>query len=146
MRSTNPRLGTSPLRNTLTRTGHAAVEVHAIDTNRRVVLDTEINVFADTEAEVASLREVALAELVFLDLEATLEDLNGLLAADGDVDSDLFVATDAEGTDGVAGLSCFDQVVSISCSSLFLPLCGFSVPYSRLGFDQTAARAPLRHE
>jgi len=34
---------------------HAAVEVHAVDTDRRVVLDSQINVLADTEAEVASL-------------------------------------------------------------------------------------------
>lgn len=34
---------------------------------------------ADTEAEVASLGEVALAELVLLDLEATLENLLSLV-------------------------------------------------------------------
>lgn len=60
----------------------------------------------NTEAEVARLGEVALAQLVLLDLEAALEDLDGLLAADGDVDGDLLVTTDAEGTDGVAGLGC----------------------------------------
>ena len=62
----------------LTRAGHAAVEVHAVDTNGRVVLDAEIDVLADTEAEVASLGEVALAQLVLLDLEATLENLLSL--------------------------------------------------------------------
>jgi hypothetical protein len=63
----------------LTRSGHAAVEVHAVNTDRGVVLDTEIDVLADTEAEVAGLGEVALAELVLLDLEATLENLLSLL-------------------------------------------------------------------
>ena len=63
---------------TLTRAGHAAVEVHAVDTDGGVVLDTEIDVLADTEAEVAGLGEVALAELVLLDLEATLENLLSL--------------------------------------------------------------------
>lgn len=63
---------------TLTRAGHAAVEVHAVDTDGGVVLDTEIDVLADTEAEVASLGEVALAELVLLDLEATLKNLLSL--------------------------------------------------------------------
>jgi hypothetical protein len=63
-------------------------------------------VLADTEAEVAGLGEVALAELVFLDLETTLEDLLGLGATDGDVDGDLFVTADTEGTDSVAGLAC----------------------------------------
>jgi hypothetical protein len=63
-------------------------------------------VLADTEAKVAGLGEVALAELVFLDLEATLEDLLGLGTTDGDVDGDLFVTADTEGTDSVAGLAC----------------------------------------
>ena len=85
---------------------HAAVEVHAVDTNVGVVLDTKIDVLADTEAEVTGLGEVALPQLVFLDLEATLEDLLSLGATDGDVDGDLFVTADTEGTDGVAGLAC----------------------------------------
>jgi hypothetical protein len=34
---------------------HAAVEVHSVDTNGRVVFDTEIDVLGDAEAEVASL-------------------------------------------------------------------------------------------
>lgn len=61
---------------------------------------------ADTETEVASLREVTLAELVFLDLQSTLQDLLGLWSADGDVNGNLLVTTDTEGSDGVAGLAC----------------------------------------
>lgn len=91
---------------TLTGTGHAAVEVHTVDTDRGVVLDTEIDVLADAEAEVARLAEVALAELVLLDLEATLKNLLGLGATNGDVDSDLLVTSDTEGSDGVASLAC----------------------------------------
>lgn len=91
---------------TLTRAGHAAVEVHAVDTDTRVVLDTEVDVLGDTETEVASLAEVALAQLVLLDLQATLENLLGLGATNSDVDSDLFVTADTESTDGVAGLAC----------------------------------------
>ena len=90
----------------LTGTGHAAVEVHAVDTDRGVVLDAEIDVLADTEAEVAGLAEVALAQLVLLDLEATLENLLGLGTTDGDVDGDLLVTADTEGSDSVAGLAC----------------------------------------
>lgn len=100
------RLHAAAAGDALTRAGHAAVEVHAVDTDGGVVLDTEIDVLGDTEAEVASLGEVALAELVLLDLEATLENLLSLGATDGDVDGDLFVTTDTEGTDGVAGLAC----------------------------------------
>jgi len=61
-------------------------------------------VLADTETKVSRLREVALAELVLLDLEAALENLLSLGAADGDVDGDLLVPSDAESADGVAGL------------------------------------------
>merc|ERR1711977_685502 len=93
------------LGNTLTRSGHAAEEVHSVNTDRRVVLDTEIDVLADTETEVASLREVALAELVFLDLQSTLQDLLSLWSADSDVNGNLLVTTDTEGSDGVAGLA-----------------------------------------
>ena len=85
---------------------HDDVEVHAVDTDRRVVLDAQVDVLGDTETEVAGGGEVALAELVLLDLEATLDDLLGLGATDGDVDGDLLVTADTEGTDGVAGLAC----------------------------------------
>lgn len=84
---------------------HAAVEVHTVDTNTGVVLDTQVNVLADTETEVTGLGEVLLSQLVLLDLEATLEDLLSLGTTDGNVDGDLFVTTDTEGTDGVTGLA-----------------------------------------
>jgi len=101
----NMGLAAATLGNTLTRSGHAAEEVHSVNTDRRVVLDTEIDVLADTETEVASLREVALAELVFLDLQSTLQDLLSLWSADSDVNGNLLVTTDTEGSDGVAGLA-----------------------------------------
>lgn len=112
--STNSGLRASTPGNTLAWAGHAAVEVHAVDTDAWIVLDAQIDVLRNTEAEVASLGEVALAQLVLLDLEATLENLDGLLAADGNVDSDLLVSADTEGTDGVAGLGCWQCVSAIS--------------------------------
>mgnify|MGYP003962484237 FL=1 len=57
----------------------------------------------DTESEGAVVGEVELAELELLDLESLLEDLVGLVAADGAVAGDLLVTTDPEGTDGEAG-------------------------------------------
>jgi hypothetical protein len=84
---------------------HAAVEVHSVDTNRRVVLDAEIDVFADAEAEVACLGEVALPQLVFLDLEATLQNFLCFWSPNCDVNSNLLVTTDTEGSDSVAGLA-----------------------------------------
>lgn len=94
---------------------HAAVEVHAVNAYRRVVLESEIDVFADAEAEVASRREIALPQLVLLDLEATLENLLSLWSTDGNVHSDLLVTTDTEGTDGVSRLAC-SSTVSVSSS------------------------------
>merc|ERR1711879_291157 len=75
-----------------------------VDADLRIVLDAEIDVLVDTEAEGASVGEVPGVELVLLDLEALLEDLSGLLATDGDVNGDLLVTLDREGTDGEAGL------------------------------------------
>lgn len=147
---------------TLTLAGHADVEVHAVDTDGGVVLDTEINVLRDTESEVAGLGEVALAELVLLDLEATLENLLSLEsssqsiilpaqfrispklsylgATDGDVDSNLFVTADTEGTDGVAGLAYRVLLVHRVLSWELLVM-----PYCKRGFDRTAAPKPSRH-
>lgn len=104
--STNTSLASATLGNTLTRTGHAAVEIHSVNTNRRVVLDTEIDVFADAETEVASLREVALAKLIFLNLQSTLQDFLSLWSTDGDMYGDLFVTTDTKCSDGVSGFAC----------------------------------------
>ena len=98
---------------------HAAVEVHTVDTNTGVVLDTQVNVLADTETEVTGLGEVPLSQLVLLDLEATLENLLSLGATDGNVDGDLFVTTDTEGTDGVTGLA-YSHTNQISARSFFL--------------------------
>ena len=130
VRSTNARLCAATAGDTLPTARHPGVEVHTVDTDGRVVLDTKIDVLADTETEVASLGEVALAEFVLLDLEATLENFLSLKdtllisqmppsnffqdvwksmylgATDGNVDRDLFVTTDTEGTDSVAGLAC----------------------------------------
>merc|ERR1719188_2681055 len=80
------------------------VEVHAVDARARVVLDTEIDVLGDAEAEAPVLGEVLLPELVLLHLEALLEDLLRLLAADGDVASDLLIAAHPEGADREPGL------------------------------------------
>ena len=44
------------------------VEVHTVDTDGGVVLDTQIDVLLDAKAEVAVLAEVLTAELVLADL------------------------------------------------------------------------------
>jgi len=134
---TDAALAAAALGDALTWTGHAAVEIHAVDTDTRVVLDAEIDVLADAETEVAGLAEVALAELILLDLEATFENLLSLGATDGDVDGNLLVTTDTEGTDGVAGLACRERVRM----SQFGEGRG---TYCRRESDRSAARAPWR--
>lgn len=62
--------------------------------------------FRDAKAKVARLGEVALLELVLLDLEAALQDLLGLGAPHRHVHRDLLVAADAECSDGVPGFAC----------------------------------------
>lgn len=89
------------------KNSHDTVEVHSVDTDGRVVFDTQIDVLRDTETKVTSLGEVLLAQLVFLDLQTTLDDLLSLGSTDGDVHGNLFVTTDTEGTDGVAGLAVY---------------------------------------
>ena len=75
---------------------HAAVEVHSIDTNRRIVLDAQINVLADAEPEIASLREVLLPQFVFLNLQTALKDFLRFWTPNCDMDCDLLVSSDAE--------------------------------------------------
>jgi hypothetical protein len=79
------------------------VEVHTVDTSGGIVLDTEVDVLVDTEAERTSVGEVVGAEFVLLDLEALVEEVHGLLAANGAVGGNLFVTADTEGADGDAG-------------------------------------------
>lgn len=114
MVGTNGGLAATTLGNTLTWAGHACVEVHSVNTDRRVVLDTEIDVLGDTETEVTGLGEVALAELIFLDLQSTLQNFLSLWATDSDVNSNLFVTTDTEGTDSVSGLAYSLKVRGVS--------------------------------
>merc|ERR1719340_28734 len=84
---------------------HHHVEVHAVDTNTRVVLDARIDMLLDTEAEVSVLGEVLSPQLVLLHLQATLENLLSLGAPDGAVDGDLLVPSDTKTTDSVAGFA-----------------------------------------
>ena len=54
------------------------IEVHSVDTNAGIVLDSKINMFLDAVTEVAVGGEVLLPQLVLLNLEATLQDLFSL--------------------------------------------------------------------
>lgn len=83
---------------------HNNVEIHTENTDRRIVLDTQIDVFLDTETEVTSLTEVSLFQLVLLNLKTSLQDLLSLRTSNGDVNSDLFVSSNTEGSNGESSL------------------------------------------
>ena len=85
---------------------HAAIEIHAVDTNSGVVLDAEIDVFADTKSKVAGLRKVLLPQFIFLNFETALKDFFSLGTSDCDVDCDLLVSSDTKGSDCVARFAC----------------------------------------
>ena len=80
------------------------VEVHTIDTDMGIVLDSQIDVFLDTETKVSILREVLTTQLVFTDLKTTFKDLFGLGTTNSAVDSDLFVTSNTERSDCVPSL------------------------------------------
>lgn len=90
--------------NTITRASKDHKEVHTVDTDAGIVLDTQVNVFLDTETEGTTIREVSVLEFVFLDLQALFKDLFSLGTTDSAVNGDLFITANGEGTDSVAGL------------------------------------------
>jgi hypothetical protein len=98
--NTNARSATFTTVDSETRTAQDNEEVHTINTDSGVVLETQVNVFLNTETEVTGLREVTILEFHFVDLETLLQDFEGFLTTDSDVSRDLFVTTNTECTDG----------------------------------------------
>ncbi|GMT33478.1 hypothetical protein PFISCL1PPCAC_24774, partial [Pristionchus fissidentatus] len=96
--------GSSALGDTAAGAVEHDVEVHSVDSDGGVVLDSQIDVLLDSESEVSVGREVLAVQLVFLDLESLVDDLLGLRPTDGAVNGDLLVSADTERTDGVTGL------------------------------------------
>lgn len=121
-------LALAPLGHAISRPVQHDVEVHSVDTRRRVVLDAQINVLRDSETKVAGVGEVLLQQLVLLDLQARLEQLECLLSADGDAARNLLVTTDRPLTDGVTRLS-EDRLLP---SQLLQDLGGLLQPVTRL--------------
>ena len=80
-------------------------EVHAVNARRRVVLDTQINVFLDTKTEVARLREVLAQKFVLLHLKTAVKNLLGEFPTNRHVARNLFVTTNTERADRVASWS-----------------------------------------
>ena len=104
VRGANVCLLCPPLRDAAT-TGafHYDEKVHTVDARGRVVFEPQVNVLRNPKPKVASVAEVALAELILLDLEPTLQELLGFVAAHRYVACDLLISPDAERAHGVAG-------------------------------------------
>ena len=62
----------SPVSYIHSRTAKHNVKVHAIDTNRWIVLDSQIDMFLDAETKVSVRRKVISSQLVFLNLNRIL--------------------------------------------------------------------------
>merc|ERR1719229_632012 len=113
-------------------------EVHAIDANAWVILDSQVDVLLNSEAEVAVVGEVLLPQLVFLNLEAPFQDLLGLGAPDGAVDGDLLIPPDTKATNGVASLREHRGLTSQRLQHLASP----GKPITRLANTDVKAELP----
>ena len=50
----------------------------SVDTNSRIILDVQVDVFLDTESKVTSLAKVSFLQLVLFDFESTFENFLSL--------------------------------------------------------------------
>lgn len=98
---TNATRSALPSGDAVSRAGQHHVKVHAEDAHMRVVLDAQIDVLLDTKAKVATEAEVPSLELVFLHLQALIQDFQSLGTANGSMDSDLLITADTKRTHGV---------------------------------------------
>merc|ERR1719500_2461160 len=94
----------APVSDVLAGTAEHNIEVHTVDTNAGIVLDSQVNVLLDSKSKVSFGGEVLLPELVLLDFESSLQDLLSLGSPDSAVDGDLLIPSDAEGADSVPSL------------------------------------------
>jgi len=104
MLNPNASLAPTATSHTVSRAFKNHVEVHPIDTSRRIVLDSKINVLLDTESEAASVTEVPPQELVLLHFQATLKKLHCLVSSHGDIARNLFITPDSERSHSVPRL------------------------------------------
>jgi len=88
----------------LSSSGEDDVEIHTEDTGVGIILDSQINMLFNTETEVALIGEVLLSELVFLDLEGVMKELLGLFTSAGNMNCNLLISLDGEGSDSVFSL------------------------------------------
>merc|ERR1712168_163940 len=88
------------------------VEIHSVDTNTRIVLDTQINMFGNTKAKIAGGREISLSQFVFLHLQSFLQDFFCLGTPHSAVDSNFLITTNTKRSDSIPG---FGEDWCLSC-------------------------------
>lgn len=97
-----PHVSFPPEKNDL----HAAIKVHSINPNRRIIFDPQINMLTNPKPKIPRLREILFPQLIFLNFQPTFEDFFSFGTTNGDVHGDFFVAADAECADCVTGFAC----------------------------------------
>ena len=90
-----------PLRHTSPWSTHHNIEIHTKDTNGRIISCTKIDMFLNSKAKVSGFWKVLTTKFVFFDFESTFKDFLCFGSSNGNVNSDLFVTTDTECSDGV---------------------------------------------
>jgi hypothetical protein len=80
------------------RSSHDNIEVHAENTNSRIISSTQIDMLLDSKAKVPCLREIPATKLIFFDFKTTLQNLLGFGPSNRYVYSNFLVTTDTEST------------------------------------------------
>ena len=96
---------------------HISVEIHPIDTNRRVIFDSQINMFTDAKPELARIAKISFLQLILFDFQTSFENLLGFGSSDGDMDCNLFVAADPKCADRVPSFT-YNEIIRFAFSRL----------------------------
>ena len=94
----------SSLGNTTSRAGKNDVEIHTVNSYAWIVFDTQIDVFVNTETKVSRRGEIGIFKFEFFDFQTTFQNFRSFLTTNSAVDCNLFISTNVEGTNSVAGL------------------------------------------
>lgn len=93
-----------PAGDAATRAGEDDEKVHSVNSSAGVVFDSQVDVLVDAKPEASRVAKVDRLQLVLLHREPALDQLHGLLTADGDVACNLLITADTELADGEPGL------------------------------------------
>merc|ERR1712168_1760342 len=101
---TNSGLLSATVCNVVSWSSQHNVEIHSIDTNTWIILNSQVDMFSNTEAKVSSGREVSLSQFVFLNLQSFLQDFFGFGSTYCAVDSNFLITTNTKRSHSVTSL------------------------------------------